>query len=255
MLVYQRVHSLKKKGEKKGVNWGRKLLQSEAVNPRNPKWGRVGWHGAHQNQVSEFECHPPLDPQYDDHVQIGSPGNQNFCKWSHLEIHISGRVAGPNRNHGPFQELLVVGQCLPWIFNGCTAKRTRFVQIWFVAQHTNKSHPPALSTWFQVNDLHLCLTLTFVKGLMGAHVAVDPHLNRQGWHKWMLFETTRKRLQKVRSALLVRVLRLIWRKQFVGNSPDTYMGDAPVTFGINLLFVVAVKMTLDWTLDMGTKEL
>jgi hypothetical protein len=71
----------------------------------------------------------------------------------------------------------------------------------------------------------------------------------------MLFETTRKRLQKVRSALLVRVLRLIWRKQFVGNSPDTYMGDAPVTFGINLLFVVAVKMTLDWTLDMGTKEL
>ena len=102
MLVYQRVHSLKKKGEKKGVNWGRKLLQSEAVNPRNPKWGRVGWHGAHQNQVSEFECHPPLDPQYDDHVQIGSPGNRNFCKWSHLEIHISGRVAGPNRNHGPF---------------------------------------------------------------------------------------------------------------------------------------------------------
>lgn len=41
----------------------------------------------------------------------------------------------------------------------------------------------------------------------------------------------------------------------MGNSPDTYMGDAPVTFGIDLLFVVAVKMTLDWTLDMGTKEL
>lgn len=71
----------------------------------------------------------------------------------------------------------------------------------------------------------------------------------------MLFETTRKRLQKVRSALLVRVLRLIWRKQFVGNSPDTYMVDARVAFGIDLLSVVAVKMTLDWTLDMGTKEL
>lgn len=41
----------------------------------------------------------------------------------------------------------------------------------------------------------------------------------------------------------------------MGNSPDTYMVDARVAFGIDLLSVVAVKMTLDWTLDMGTKEL
>ena len=63
--------------------------------------------------------------------------------------------------------------------------------------------------------------------------------------------------QKVRSALLVRVPRLIWKK-FVGKSPDTNMGDAPVTFGIDLVeivFVVAVTLTLDLTLDIGTKEL
>lgn len=61
----------------------------------------------------------------------------------------------------------------------------------------------------------------------------------------MLFETSTQRQENIGESEECALGQgpASWRKQFVGNSPDTQMRDARVTFGIDLvdmLFVVAV---------------